>query len=107
MKALLCRALGPPETLELADLPDPSPGPGEVVVRVAFAALNFFDTLIIEGKYQTKPEPPFSPAGEFAGTVEAVGAGVETLQPGDRVLGFTGHGAARERLVARAEVLMR
>jgi len=107
MKALLCRALGPPETLELADLADPSPGPGEVLVRVAFAALNFFDTLIIEGKYQVKPAPPFSPAGEFAGTVEAVGAGVETLKPGDRVLGFTGHGAARERLVARSEVLMR
>ena len=62
------------------------------------AALNFFDTLLIAGKYQVKPPFPFSPAAEFAGVVESVGAGVTDVAPGDRVLGYGGHGAARERV---------
>ena len=82
MKALLCTRYGTPDDLELADIPDPTPGPGEAVVRIAAAALNFFDTLIIAGKYQTKPAMPFSPAAEFAGTVESVGAGVTALEVG-------------------------
>ena len=65
MKAILCEELGPPERLTLVELPDPEPGPGEVVVDVTFAALNFFDSLIIEGRYQTKPSLPFSPGGPF------------------------------------------
>ena len=72
MKALICPALGPAETLRIEDVERPTAGKGEVLVDVAYAALNFFDTLIIEGKYQLKPEPPFSPAGEFAGRVAAV-----------------------------------
>ena len=63
MKALLCTRYGTPDDLELADLADPEPGPGEAVVKVAAAALNFFDTLIIAGKYQYKPAMPFSPVG--------------------------------------------
>ncbi|MGH6663932.1 MAG: alcohol dehydrogenase catalytic domain-containing protein, partial [Pseudolabrys sp.] len=76
MKALLCTRYGTPDDLELADIAVPEPKPGEAVVRIAAAALNFFDTLIIAGKYQFKPEPPFSPAAEFAGTVESIGPGV-------------------------------
>ena len=63
MKALICPSLGPAENLKVMDLEPPVAAPGEAVVEVAYAALNFFDTLIIEGKYQLKPEPPFSPAG--------------------------------------------
>jgi NADPH:quinone reductase len=98
MKAVLCTRYGGPEDLELADVPDPVAGDGQAVVRVAAAALNFFDTLIIAGKYQTKPSFPFSPAAEFAGVVESVGAGVSAVAPGDRVVGYMGYGAARERV---------
>src|SRR5262249_33718093 len=98
MKAILCHRYGPPEDLVLADAPDPVAGPGEVVAKVAACGLNFFDTLIIAGKYQTKPPFPFSPGGELAGVVESVGEGVTTLKPGDRVLGNTGYNAARERV---------
>jgi NADPH2:quinone reductase len=67
-------------------------GPGEAVVRVKAAALNFFDTLIVAGKYQYKPPFPFSPASEFAGIVESVGTGVTEFAPGDRVMGSDGLG---------------
>jgi NADPH2:quinone reductase len=98
MKAILCTRHGGPDDLELADLPDPAPGAGEAVVRIEAAGLNFFDTLIIAGKYQVKPALPFSPAAEFAGIVEAVGPGVTAFAPGDRVLGYASYGAARERI---------
>jgi len=106
MKAILCRRAGPPEALELADLPDPVPAKGEVVVDIAAAALNFFDTLIVAGKYQYKPEFPFSPAAEFSGTVSAVGAGVAGFKVGDKVCGYSGIGAAREKLAISAERLV-
>jgi NADPH:quinone reductase len=106
MKALLCTHLGGPDDLEFRDVPEPSAGPGEAVVRVEAAALNFFDTLIIAGKYQIKPELPFSPAAEFAGTVETVGAGVTAVAPGDRVAGYVGYGAARERVAVAADQLV-
>ncbi len=106
MKALLCTRLGGPDDLELTNLPDPVPGPGEAVVRVHAAALNFFDTLIIAGKYQTKPALPFSPGAEFAGVVEAVGPGVAAPPAGTRVLAYVSHGAARERVVVKAEQLV-
>jgi NADPH2:quinone reductase len=105
MKALLCTHYGTPEELELADLPDPAPQAGEAVVRIHSAALNFFDTLIIQGKYQTKPAFPFSPSAEFAGTVESVGPGVTDFKAGDRVLGFTGYGAARETIAVPTTAL--
>jgi NADPH:quinone reductase len=106
MKAVLCRRAGPPETLELADLPDPVPAKGEVVVDIAAAALNFFDTLMIAGKYQFKPPFPFSPAAEFAGTVSAVGPGVSGFAVGDKVCGHLGFGAAREKLAISTDRLV-
>ncbi|MEA2975101.1 MAG: NADPH:quinone reductase [Alphaproteobacteria bacterium] len=106
MKALLCTRYGTPDDLTLGDLPDPVAGPDQVVVKIAAAALNFFDTLIISGKYQFKPEFPFSPAAEFAGVVESVGASVTSPSVGDRVMGFIGWGAARERVAVRADKLV-
>ena len=105
MKALLCTRYGGPDDLELRDLPAPVVGAGEAVVRVKAAALNFFDTLIIAGKYQVKPPLPFSPAAEFAGEVESVGAGVGAFVAGDRVMGSIGWGAAREQIVIAADRL--
>jgi NADPH:quinone reductase len=107
MKAVLCTHLGGPADLEIADLPDPQPGADEVVVRVAAAGLNFFDTLIIAGKYQVKPTLPFSPSAEFSGVVASVGSDVLALTPGDRVVGSIGYGAARELVVTPAERLIK
>jgi NADPH:quinone reductase len=107
MKAILCSRFGGPDDLELGELPDPQPGAGEAVVAVKAAALNFFDTLIIAGKYQMKPAFPFSPAAEFAGEVEQVGSGVTAFRPGDRVAASMGYGAARERVVIAADRLAR
>ncbi len=107
MKAVLSREAGPPSSLVVEDIADPEPGPGEVVVRVAAAALNFFDTLIIEDHYQFRPERPFSPGAEMAGTVETVGEGVEDLAPGDRVVGYLKWGCCREKVVAAEDDLVR
>ena len=107
MKAILCTRFGGPDDLEFKELPDPSAGSGEVVVAVRSAALNFFDTLLIAGKYQFKPPFPFSPASEFAGVIESVGAGVTSLKPGDRVLGYGGHGAARQKVVISAQRIVK
>ena len=107
MKALLCTRAGTPDDLELADLPDPQPGPGEAVVRVEAVALNFFDLLIIAGKYQYKPAFPFSPGAEFAGTVERVGPGVSGFAAGDRVTGYSGWGAARQKLAIKSDRLVK
>jgi NADPH2:quinone reductase len=106
MKAVLCSRFGGPDDLELKDIPAPSAGAGEVVVSVKAAALNFFDTLLIAGKYQIKPPFPFSPASEFAGVVDGVGPGVTGFAPGDRVVGWMGSGAARERVAVKAERLV-
>lgn len=106
MKAVLCNEYGPPEKLALTDLPDPEPQSGEAVIRVEAAALNFMDTLIIEGKYQVKPDMPFSPGAEFAGVVEAVAADVTAVKPGDRVMAFPGHGCVREKIVLPAASLV-
>ena len=107
MKAILCQRFGTPDDLVLADIPDPVAAPGEVVARVAAVGLNFFDTLIIAGKYQTKPPFPFSPGGEFAGVVESVGPGVTGFAPGDRVLGYTNFNAARERTAVAADQIVK
>lgn len=102
MKALLSHAAGPAESLRLGELPDPVPGPSEVLVRVAAASLNYPDALMIEDLYQFKPERPFAPGTEVAGTVEAVGTGVTGLKPGDRVCALCGHGGLAELVVAGA-----
>jgi len=106
MKAVLCTRPCAPEELALHELPDPVAGEGQAVVRVRAAALNFFDTLIIAGKYQTKPAFPFSPAAELAGEVESVGPGVTAVRPGDRVVANIGHGAAREKVAIAADRLV-
>jgi NADPH2:quinone reductase len=107
MKAVLCTRFGAIDDLQLTDIPEPAPGPGEAVVRIKAAALNFFDTLIIAGKYQHKPPFPFSPAAEFAGMVESVGSGVTEVAPGDRVMGNIGWGAAREGVAVPAQALVK
>ncbi len=106
MKALICDDYGPPEKLKIADLPEPSPSEGEALVEIGFAGLNFFDLLVIENKYQAKPPLPFSPAAEFSGRVLALGPGATGFKPGDRVLGYTGFGCARERLVCPIDRLV-
>ena len=90
MKALLSHEPGGPETLRLDELPDPRPGPGELLIRVRASAINFPDVLIIEDKYQLKPPRPFAPGGEIAGEVDAVGDGVEKWNVGDRIIAVTG-----------------
>ncbi len=107
MKAMLCTRLGTPDDLELRDIPEPGPAAGETVVRIAAAALNFFDTLIIAGKYQLKPDLPFSPSAEFAGTVESLGEGVTGIAAGDRVMGYVSYGAAREKIAVAADRLVK
>lgn len=106
MKAMLCTRFGSPDDLQIADIDQPQAGPGEALVRIKAAALNFFDTLIIAGKYQFKPPFPFSPAAEFAGVVEGIGAGVSGVAPGDRVMGNIGWGAARDYVAVPAEQLV-
>lgn len=106
MKALLCTRYGTPDDLTLEKIADPTAGPGEAVVRVKAAALNFFDTLIIAGKYQTRPAMPFSPAAEFAGVIESVAPGVTAVKAGDRVLAYVGYGAAREKIAVKADRLI-
>ncbi len=106
MKAALCKRLEGPDGIEIADVPEPKPGPGEVLVKVNAAALNFFDTLITRGKYQAKPDLPFSPAAEIAGVVEAVGDGVAGVRAGERVMAYLGWGGAREKVVAPVDALV-
>jgi NADPH2:quinone reductase len=106
MKAIVCKAWGPPDSLELQDLPDRVPGPGEVAVDVRAAGVNFPDVLTVQGKYQVKPPLPFTPGNEFAGVVRALGEGVRGLQVGDSVIGFTQTGAFAQQAVAPAAALM-
>ena len=102
MRALLSREVGGPETLELAKLPDPEPGPGQLLVAVRACAINYPDVLIIEDKYQFKPPRPFAPGGEIAGVVEALGEGVSGWSPGDRVIAMIGHGGLAEKVLVDA-----
>lgn len=106
MKAVLCTRFGGPDDLEIKDIAPPTAGASEAVVAVRAAALNFFDTLLIAGKYQHKPPFPFSPASEFSGVVESVGPGVTAFAPGDRVVGWVGSGGARERIAVKVERLV-
>ena len=106
MKALLSRAPGGPETLELAELPDPVPCKGQLLVRVKACAINYPDVLIIEDKYQFRPERPFAPGGEIAGVVEAVGEGVEGWNLGDRLISMLGHGGLSEKVLVEAKMAL-
>lgn len=106
MKAVLCKTLVGTDGLSVEEIAEPAAGAGEVVVSVKAVSLNFFDTLITVGKYQTKPELPFSPGGEIAGVVASVGEGVTEWRPGDRVMVYLGYGGARERVVVAARALV-
>jgi len=106
MRAVLCKQFGPPETLVVEDIPALSPARGEVVVRVKAAGVNFPDSLIIQNKYQLKAPLPFSPGGEFAGVVSAVGEGVTRFAPGQAVIGWTGWGAFAEEIAVAHERLL-
>ncbi|WP_072396020.1 NADPH:quinone oxidoreductase family protein [Hyphomicrobium sp. CS1GBMeth3] len=106
MKAALCKSLDGPQGVVVEEIADPVPGEGQAVVRVRAAALNFFDTLITRGKYQTKPELPFSPSGEIAGVVESLGPGVTEVKVGDRVAASVGYGGAREKIALPAASLI-
>jgi NADPH2:quinone reductase len=107
MKAVLCKAYGPPESLVLEEVEDPTAGPGQVLVDVHASALNFPDVLMIQGKYQSQPPFPFSPGGEIAGVVSAVGPQVTDLATGDRVFGGIGVGGFAEKAAVPAAALHR
>lgn len=102
MRALLCKEHGPPESLVVEEIDAPEPGEGELRITVAAAGVNFPDFLIIQDKYQFKPDLPFSPGGEMAGTVSAVGPGVEGFKVGDRVMAGATFGAFAEEAVVEA-----
>ncbi|RZJ86204.1 MAG: NADPH:quinone oxidoreductase family protein, partial [Brevundimonas sp.] len=106
MRAVLSKAPGGPETLVVEDVLDPTPKAGEVVIEVKAVGINYPDTLIIEDKYQFRPERPFSPGAEVAGVVEAVGEGVKGVRKGDRVIAVPGWGGLVERLAVRAETVI-
>jgi NADPH:quinone reductase len=102
MKAVLCKAYGPPESLVLEEIAAPPMRDDGVRIRVHAAGVNFPDLLIIQGKYQFKPEFPFSPGGEVSGEVLEVGAQVGHVRPGDRVMAGMTFGAFAEEVVAPA-----
>jgi NADPH2:quinone reductase len=106
MKAVLCKAYGPPSSLTLEDIPSPEPAPDQVLVSVKAAGVNFPDTLIIQGKYQFKPAFPFSPGSEVAGTIVRTGSGVTSFKIGDRVIASVGHGGFAEEALAVADQLL-
>ncbi len=105
MRALLSRAPGGPDTLEVGDLPDPVAGPGEVVVAIEACSINYPDVLVIEDRYQFRPPRPFAPGGDIAGIVAAIGAGVTRWRVGDRVIGTVLMGGLAERRAVPADAL--
>ena len=105
MRAVQCHAFGPAESLSLEELPLPEPGAGSVRVAVRASALNFPDVLMVQGKYQSLPDFPFAPGGEFAGVIDALGEGVANWQIGDEVFGGLGHGCFAEQIIVPAAAL--
>jgi len=101
MRAVVMRAFGPCETAEVVELPDPEPGPGEIVVGMRAAGVNYPDLLVVEGRYQHKPPLPFTPGKELAGEVLAIGWEVTNFVAGDRVMVQVEYGAFAERVTAR------
>jgi NADPH:quinone reductase len=106
MKAVVCKQYGPPDSLVFEELPSPRPGPGEAVVSVRAASVNFPDVLIIQNKYQFKPPLPFSPGSELAGVVKEVAPDVAGFKPGDKVIAFTTYGAFAEEVKTEASRLV-
>ncbi len=106
MQAWLVDQFGEPETMRFAEVPVPEPGRGEVRLRVEAAALNFFDLLMVQGKYQAKPAFPFTPGAEAAGVIEALGPQVDGFEPGDRVIALPQFGCFAEQVVCPATRLL-
>ena len=106
MQAIVCKSWGLPDTLTLEELPDAVPGPGQVSIKIHAAGVNFPDVLIIQNKYQLKPELPFIPGSELAGVILEVGTGVTKYQRGDRVIAFTAQGAFAQQIVAPVHTLL-
>ncbi|MEE4376523.1 MAG: NADPH:quinone oxidoreductase family protein [Candidatus Competibacteraceae bacterium] len=107
MRAVVCKQWGmPPDNLVLEELPSPIPEKDQVAIAVHACGINFADTLIAQGKYQTKPEPPFSPGMEVAGEVLACGSEVKTLKPGDRVMAVLSYGGFAEEVIAPAAAVV-
>ena len=102
MKALVCEQYGPVEDLKIKELENPTPGSKEVLVEVKVAAVNFPDTLIVQGLYQIKPKLPFSPGSDLAGIVKEVGEGVTHVKTGDEIMGFVRAGAFAEEVIVPA-----
>lgn len=102
MRALLSTATGGPETLAIGNLPEPVAGPGQIVVAVKACSINYPDVLIIEDKYQFKPERPFAPGGEVSGVIEAIGEGVAGFDIGDKVIALCGNGGLSEKVAVAA-----
>jgi NADPH2:quinone reductase len=105
VRAVICRELGPPSLLTVEEREDPSPGPGQVVVAVEAAGVNFVDGLFIAGQYQIKPPLPFTPGTEVAGRIASLGDGVEVLRVGQRVMATTGLGGFASHVVVEAHSL--
>jgi NADPH:quinone reductase len=103
MKALISRTAGGPETLTLEDIPDPTPGDGQVRISVRAVGVNFPDLLIIQDLYQYKPPRPFSPGGELSGTIDMIGPNVSSLKVGDRVLVSPVRSAMAEKAIGEAK----
>ena len=101
MRALICRAWGDIDTLELAEVPAPVPGPGEILLDVVATSANFADSIMVAGNYQTKPAFPFGPGLEAAGRVRVLGDGVEGFQPGDPVMATLAHSGFAEQVIAK------
>lgn len=97
MKAMVCRELTGPAALRLEEVAEPRPAPHQVRIRVRACGVNFADSLITRGQYQKQPQPPFSPGFELSGEVLELGAGVEKIAVGDRVIAMTGYGGYAEQ----------
>jgi NADPH2:quinone reductase len=106
MKAWLCDNPIGVEALNWTEMPTPSPGPGEVLIRIEAASLNFPDLLIVQNKYQMKPPLPFVPGSEFAGVIEALGQGVENFKIGQRVACLQGTGGFATHTLAPAQICL-
>ncbi len=103
MHAVLCKELGPPESLVVEEVPSPEVGAKQVLIKVGACGVNFPDTLIIQGKYQIKPELPFSPGGEVAGEIAQIGSDVTDVKVGDRVIAMCGYGGFAEEIAIDAD----
>src|ERR1700743_2803849 len=106
MKAALCTHYGPPEEMELREVPSPVPSAGQVLISVKACGVNLPDVLMIQDKYQFKPALPFSPGGEVAGVVKQIGEGVTNVKVGERVCVSTGNGGMAEEVLGDARRVM-